>query len=230
MGGETGVPQSVQVNNLQRAIRYCIPVMMCGFSSLQPAAIQLYFLCSTVLGGITTYALRQPAIRSLLRIRQIPSPESHKLYSKAVQGEVSLATVRSQIQKIKRQAPSLTTLSSNETLPTATSTTSSSILNVKPGISLPHHMVKHVAEVPKSLAERDVDFDKGMPKGYNVGKKWDWVKRNYRPTYVLKRMRRFLLGDSVDPIAALEQSKRKSKKAAAERYERERKTRLSGRG
>ncbi|KAF2685351.1 hypothetical protein K458DRAFT_301278 [Lentithecium fluviatile CBS 122367] len=237
MGGETGMNSEVQQTNLQKQLIICMPIVFAGVTCYQPAALQLYFVTSAVLGGITARLLRAQAVRSILGIRQLPTPESQALYTKIAQGEIKHNTLRGADGKIRYQAPSTAKTSSTpskKTLFTRTASSSSSPtpsgmnINIKAGTKLPPHMrAPAPAKVPQSFADRDHDFDLGAPSG--VSAKWDWYKRNYRPRFVWRRVKRVLLRDQRSPTVMMEEARKRKAADAAKRYELERQRRMQGR-
>ncbi|CAI6295421.1 unnamed protein product [Periconia digitata] len=249
-GGETGVNNSATVSSMQKNIQVVMPVVMTCITAFQPAALQFYFLVSSTLGGVTGWALKQPSFRRVLRIRQLPSPESNKIYSRVAKGEISLEGLRGPDGKIRYRAPNSTSSSTSSSSSRTNSRTNSRAskrrfttsqnsssansplavqATLKPGVVLPPHMARPTRLSPqnKELMDRDIDYEDGMPEG--LGEKWDYVKRNYKPSFIAKRTWRAMSGDSRD-IAVIAEHKRKEKaKAAAERYEVERKRRFEGR-
>jgi len=135
MGGETGVGNEGTVSSMQKQLQIIMPMVMTFITTFQPAAIQLYFLVSAMLGGITAYSLRQPAVRRLLKIRPLPTPESHALYSKVVRGETKLSTLRGANTKVRYQAPTpinqpSASTPSSKTISTSASASSSHTINI----------------------------------------------------------------------------------------------------
>lgn len=213
------------MSSLQKQMQIGMPIVMTLVTTWQPAAVQVYFLISASLGGITAYCLKQPGFRRLVRIRPLPTPESHKLYSKVVKGEVELSAIRGADGKIRYQAPNAarTTTSSSGSGPASTARG----INLKAGTALPPHMRKAAPKVDKEYQDRDVDYEEGMPKEGGVGKKWDWIKRNYRPGFIAKRLSGIM--DSRDPSVKAAQDKKEKAKQRARAYELERKRRLENR-
>ncbi|KAJ4293315.1 hypothetical protein N0V90_008597 [Kalmusia sp. IMI 367209] len=210
MGGETGLATEASTTSLQKNAQVVLPILMTAVTAFQPAALQLYFFCSATTGGITAYALRQPAFRRFIGIRPLPTPESNKLYSKAVRGEIPLSALKGPDGKVRYQAPTTRSASTS-------SRTLSSGINLKRGATLPPHIQQEAKEETTSQ----------MPEG-SVGKKWEWVKDNYRPKKLGEKMGKMV--DQRDPEVKRKQEKRAEQKRAAERYEEERKRRFdSGR-
>lgn len=215
-----------QTTSLQKQIQFAMPILLLVITSFQPAALQLYFFMTSTLGGITGLALRQPEFRRAIRIRQLPTPESNELYSKVVSGDIPLKSIRGADGKIRYQAPR--SMSSNDPSPTPSKTTLSSGIKIKPGTILPPHLRTRTDTKADKERGRDVDFEAGMPKGWDVGAKWDWLKRNYRPSMVAKRLK--TAHDPRDASVKAQQERKERVKQAAKKYESERKRRFeSGR-
>ncbi|PVI05482.1 hypothetical protein DM02DRAFT_516724 [Periconia macrospinosa] len=234
-GGETGVAKNTSVSSMQKNLQIGLPIMMAGITAWQPAAVQLYFLTGSILGGITGHALKQPTVRRILRIRQVPNKESNELYKKVIKGEVKLEKLRGADGKVRYQAPKTTTESSSTRRFTSRASSNQPYVQgvtatLKPGLVLPPHMAPPSRTAKNSdvkLTDRDHDFEDGMPEG--VGEKWDWIKRNYKPSFILKRTYRRAVGDTREARVVEEDAKKRKQKEAAERYELERKRRFEGR-
>lgn len=224
-GGETGVANRTTMTSMQKNVMKGLPVVMACITAFQPAALQFYFVVSSILGGVTGYILRQPAARRFLRIRALPSKESEQLYSKVVKGEVPLETLRGPDGRVRYQAPrkkaSSRQFSSKPTLERTT---------LKPGLVLPPHMAapsQNLTPADKELMDRDFDYNDGMSG--SLSDKFDWIKRNYKPSFVVKRTWRAMSGDNRDIHVIAEQRKREKAKSDAAKYEVERKRRFEGR-
>lgn len=236
-GGETGMNTEVQQAGFQKQLQVAMPIVMTVVTSFQPAALQLYFVFSAILGGLTSQLLKTPAFRRVLGMRQLPTKESNALYSKVVKGEVQMSQLRGPDGKIRYQAPnapkSTPPPSSKKTPPIAPSEPVvprfPKDLNLKPGIQLPAHMrAPAPAKVPQSYADRDLDFERGT-KGLGIREKVAWTKRNYKPLFVWRRMKRWLNQDNRDWTVIAEENRRRKAQEATRRYEVERKRRLEGR-
>ena len=220
----------MQQTGLQKQLQIVMPIFMVGVTSFQPAALQLYFVFSAVLGGITSQLLRTPAIRRILGLRLLPSKESNELYSKVVKGEIKMSALRGPDGKIRYQAPGATKPSStsSKTDPSTTpyTTSKSTHLNIKPGTQLPAHMRPAApAKVPQNYADRDVDFETGM-KELPLREKMDWMQRNYKMTYMWRRFKRWVNQDNRNWTVMMEDDRRKRAQQAEKKYEAERKRRL----
>lgn len=193
LGGEAGIN-----NDALTSRKWVIPAMSGFFgivSAFQPAGVQLYFLTSTAIGGLTGWLLRRNGFRRLVRIRPIPTPESHELFSKVVKGDLKLSQIKSPTGQISYQAPKALA-SAKKTIagkPRTSSLSTGSIagLKIKAGTPVPAHLggTGSVIKVDESdePRSRDPDFEQGM-SGKTAGEKLDWVTRNYRPSYVVRRM------------------------------------------
>lgn len=119
--------------SLQKQVQVVLPLAMTAVTAFQPAAIQLYFFATSVTGAITGYSLRQPAVRRALGIRQLPTKESNELWSKVVNGEIDMQSIKTPDGKIRYQAPN----------PPASRTVSHrgpAGLRLKSSASIPAHM------------------------------------------------------------------------------------------
>jgi len=220
----------------QKQMQVAMPIVMTVVTSFQPAALQLYFVFSAMLGGLTSQLLRTPAIRRVLGLRLLPSKESNALYSKVVKGDIKMSELRGPDGKIRYQAPNASKPSStsSKTTPSVASSTVSAVsstprLNIKPGTQLPAHMRPAApAKVPQNYADRDLDYEQGM-KALPLREKLDWVQRNYKMVYVWRRFKRWTNQDSRSWTVMMEEDRRKKAQEAAKRYEVERRRRLEGR-
>lgn len=221
MGGETGLATESSVSSMQKQAQVVLPVIMTAVTAYQPAALQLYFFCTSVTGGLSAYALRQPGFRRFVRIKPIPSKESNEIYTKAINGEIKLSALKGADGKIRYSAPTPasarrnnSTLSASKAAPA--STKSPLGFSLKPGAALPPHMkaASAIEEVEAPAA--------GMPSG-GIGQKWDYVKQTYRPSKITEGVAKMIDGRS--PEVKKMQEKKAEKKRAAEKYEEERKRR-----
>jgi YidC/Oxa1 family membrane protein insertase len=149
-------------------------------TAFQPAALQLYFFTSGILGGATGWLLRQNGFRSLVGIRKLPSKESTEMYTKVTRGELKLNQIKGPDGKVRYQPPTRRAVPTNRR--------QLSGINVKPGVALPAHLK---TQAPKAIdierPDRDVDFEEGT-KGKPISEKLDFYRRNYRLSYVWRRM------------------------------------------
>lgn len=216
----------IQQAGWQKQMMVVMPIMMTVVTSFQPAGLQLYFVCSAILGGATSQLLRTPAFRRVAGLRQLPSKKSNAVYDKVVKGEIKLSALRGSDGKIRYQAPGASRPSSTSSKK-APSTTSR--LNIKPGITLPPHMrAAAPAKVPQNYADRAHDYEQGAPVG-SFSAKWDWFQRNYTPKFIWRRMKRMIMRDSRTVSVMMEQDRKKKAQEATRRYEIERKRRMEGR-
>ncbi|KAF1967265.1 hypothetical protein BU23DRAFT_516560 [Bimuria novae-zelandiae CBS 107.79] len=198
-GGETGLQDQTAQTSMQKNVIMIFPAMMTMMTSWQPAAVQLYFLTTGMTGYVTARLLKMESVRRFLRIRLLPSPESNKLYSKILAGDVELSQVKDTHGKMRYQKPNA---------PAPKTRTFASSVNLKSGARLPAHLkvpepeVK--AEAPKSAWERL----KAAPK--DLGKKIEkWQ-------------------DPRDPGVKRRQDARLKQKQALAKYEKERNRSLKG--
>lgn len=187
------------MTSMQKQVQVVLPVIMTAVTSFQPAAIQLYFFTTAITGAVTGWSLRQPAIRRMLRIRHLPTPESQQLYSKVVQGEIDLKSIKGADGKIRYQAP--TTVASKRTI-------SSVGINLKPGATLPAHM--------RAAAAQEVSAEK--PKST-----WEQIKST--PKNLGEKINKWQ--DPRDPEVKKKQDAKEKQKRALKKYEEERKRAMS---
>ena len=122
MGNQTSA------TDFAKKVQTALPFTMAFFTSLQPAAVQIYFLTSTFLSGLTAYILKQPSVRKFLKLTPLPSPESNELYGRAVKGEISLEALKTARSAIRYEAPTAVSRSS----PPASSSSSPKQASSKP--------------------------------------------------------------------------------------------------
>ena len=197
---------------MQKTMMKVFPVLMTVMTGFQPAAVQLYFVTTGMTGFVTATLLRKPTVREYLGIRSLPTPESQKLYSKVVSGEVELSKIKGADGRIRYQAPS--SPASASVASAARPNTLVHGLHVKSRASVPPHMGvaaihadKAKAEAPKSTWESVKDL-RNMPK--KMGEKYQkWA-------------------DPRDPEVRRKQDAKDRQKAALYKYEQERKRALKG--
>lgn len=148
-------------------------------TAFQASALQLYFLMSGIMGGLTGWLLRQNGFRKFIGIRPLPSKESNELYSKVVKGEAKLSQVKGADGRARYQPPTRKAAPMNRR--------QLSGINIKSGVALPAHLK---TEVPKTIdteyPDRDIDFEEGA-KGKPISEKLDYYRRNYRLAYIWRR-------------------------------------------
>jgi YidC/Oxa1 family membrane protein insertase len=191
----------------------------------QAAVIQIYFLCSGILGAGTGWLLRQNTFRSLIRIRPLPSPASNALYTKVVKGDLRLADIKGKDGKVRYQAPNKT-----PSKPTRRNATTLSGIKVKDTAAIPAHLKPEAPKIEPGRNDRDVDYEEG-PKG-TMMEKLDYYRRNYRVSLVGKRMKHSMedrlrnMGYGSGKKMTEQQARRKKR---AEDYEIERRRRFENR-
>lgn len=197
-------------------------------TAFQASALQLYFLVSGILGAGTGYLLKQNAFRRLIRIREMPTPESNEVFSKVVNGELKLKDIKGPDGKIRYSPPTPPKSALGSTRRNAT--LAGGAIKIKEGTALPLHLRPQQPKIDKEFPDRDADFDEG-PKG-SLSDKLDYYRRNYKMAYVKRRvgdsMRGMMrkAGYDVGTNLSREEEKRKRK---AEQYEIERRRRFENR-
>lgn len=147
-------------------------------TAFQASGMQLYFLTSGVLGGVTGWLLRQNGFRRAIGIRTLPSKESTELYTQVAQGKMKLGDIRSQSSRVRYQPPTPKAASDRRGL---------SGINIKAGVPLPAHLKAEVKKINTERPDRDEDYEEGA-KGLPLAKKLDYYRRNYRLSYMYRRM------------------------------------------
>ena len=222
--GETGVQNEVGAAPQRQKLLTGMALLFGVVTSFQPAGLQLYFLNSAVMGGFTGWLLRQNSFRRMIGIRIIPSKESNELYSRVAKGELKLKDIKGADGKLRYQPPTRLKAGNHRTATTLSG------INLKSGIKLPAHLQPKVTEtISKARPDRDVDFSEG-PQGSLVDKA-SWVRRNYAPRFVWRRMmggaeKMAAKAGYTAPNVSEEQARRKKR---AEEYEVERRRRFMDR-
>lgn len=189
-------------------------------TAFQPAGLQLYFLASGILGAGTGWMLRQNAFRRFVRIRPLPDPRSDAMYDRVIKGELKLSDIKGQDGKVRYQAPrapanrrKVTTLSG---------------INVKSTTVIPAHLKPDEPKFNPENPDRDHDYEQG-PQG-SLMNKLDYYRRNYRFSYVNKRLKAgmegFLKKQGFDTKTTAAQRRQKKR---AEQQEIERRRRFENR-
>lgn len=194
-------------------------------TAFQASALQLYFLTSAILGGITGYLLRQNGFRRAIGIRPIPSKESNEVYGKVVKGELKLSDIKTTDGKIRYQPPT------RQVKPiTRRAATTLAGINIKADAPIPAHLRVEAPKIDSQRPDRDTDFEEGAA-GKPLKEKLDYYRRNYRLSFVWRR-----LTNSMEAMARRQgyggpklSPEQEKKKRMAEQYEFERKRRLENR-
>ncbi len=194
-----------------------------GFvTAFQASALQLYFLMSSIMGGATGWLLRQNSFRRMIGIKTLPSKASNDLYTKVAKGELKLDQIKGPDGRVRYQPPTRTAAPKNRR--------QLSGINVRQGVALPAHLKAAAPKIDMERPDRDVDFDEGA-KGKPISEKLDYYRRNYRLSYVWRRLSNgaddFMRSTGFgDKKMTTEEAKRKKK---AEDYEIERRRRFQNR-
>lgn len=192
-------------------------------TAFQASALQLYFLVSGVMGGITGWLLRQNGFRRFIGIRPLPSKKSHEVYAEVAQGKLKLDDIKGNDGRIRYQPPT-------PIRKAPTNRRQISGINIKSGVTIPAHLKTEAPKIATSRPDRDVDYEEGAA-GKPMMEKLDYYRRNYRLSYMWRRF-----GDSTEAWTrkmgyggkkmSPEEAKRKRK---AEDYEIERRRRFENR-
>ncbi|KAH7396331.1 mitochondrial export translocase Oxa1 [Pyrenochaeta sp. MPI-SDFR-AT-0127] len=223
-GGETGVQNDVGQAAQRQKMFTGLAVFLGIITAFQVSALQLYFLVSGVMGGITGWLLRQNGFRRMINIRTLPSKESNELYTKVAKGELKLKDIKSRDGKVRYQPPTSIKPATNR----RTAATLSGI-KIKAGSELPAHLKPEAPKIDAERPDRDVDYEEGAQG--SLSNRLDYYRRNYRLSYMWRRF-----SDSVEgmgrkagyggPKLTKEQERRKKR---ANDYEIERRRRFENR-
>lgn len=214
---------------------------MTAVTAFQPAGLQVYFVCTGILGAASAMTLRQEWFRRWMKLAPMPNKETKDLWVKVARGEVELSEVMNKDGSLKNATPKVipTTISYQPPAATVKSGKQASRgptrivqnrgLNIKATSAVPQHLQHHDPNAIKhELSDRDHDYD--SPPTTGVWDKLDWFQRNYRPKYVFNRTRIWMA--SVGPKSmqgSLLQSKKDLAKEKAKEYEMRRKERFNRR-
>ncbi|KAL6704420.1 hypothetical protein ACN47E_008272 [Coniothyrium glycines] len=221
-GGETGIqtagPEAAQRQTLFTAMAFMLGIV----TAFQASALQLYFLTSATLGGLTGYLLRQNGFRRMIGIRAIPSQQSNELYSKVLKGDLKLQDIKASDSKMRYQAPRpVVKIAPRRTGHTLTG------IKIKEGAIIPAHLRVESKKIANARQDRDVDFEEG-PAGKPLGEKLDFYRRNYRVSYVWRRFTGGLanMAKKAGYAPAKMSKEQERRKRRAEEYEVERRRRF----
>jgi YidC/Oxa1 family membrane protein insertase len=196
--------------------------IMGAVTCFQAAGLQLYFLVSGVLGAGTGWLLRQNWFRNLIRIRPLPSKESHEVYGRVIKGEAKLSEIKSKDGKVRYQAPRA-----------PANRRKFSDIKLREGAALPAHLkaptsTSQAAAVSSERPDRDADYEEGA-KG-TMMEKMDY-RRNYRLAFMYRRMQASLDGSMRKMGYGTKKGTeaQQKRKARAEQYEIERRRRFENR-
>lgn len=178
-GGETGISTDVGAQAMRGKVMTGLAFFLGLVTAFQPAGLQIYFLASGIMGAATGWMLRQNGFRRFVRIRPLPNPKSNEMYSKVIKGQAKLSDIKSADGKVRYQAPRVPT--------NRRKVTTLSGINVKATTTIPAHLKADEPVVNPENPDRDHDFEKG-PTG-SLMEKMDYYRRNYRISYVQKRMK-----------------------------------------
>lgn len=194
-------------------------------TAFQASGLQLYFLMSGVMGGITGWLLRQNGFRRMINIRTIPSKESNELYTRVAKGELKLNDIKSRDGKIRYQAPTPAPKPTNRR-----NATTLSGINIKAGTAIPAHLRPEAPVVDTDRPDRDIDFEEGA-QGKPLSQKLDYYRRNYRLSYMFRRLKAGIedMGRRAGYGGAKTSKEQERRKRRAEEYEIERRRRFENR-
>ncbi|OAL46811.1 mitochondrial export translocase Oxa1 [Pyrenochaeta sp. DS3sAY3a] len=221
-GGETGISTDASRTQLLKFMA----LFLGAVTAFQASGLQIYFLMTAILGGITGWALRQNGFRRMIGIRIIPTKESHEVYTKVVRGELKLQDIKGHDGKVRYQPPTITAKPANKR-----NATTLSGINIKAGTTLPAHLKVEAPKINTERPDRDIDYEEGAA-GKPLMEKLDYYRRNYRLAYMVRRFQGSMeniakkAGYGGESKLTAEQQKRKKR---AEDYEIERRRRFENR-
>lgn len=160
----------------------------------------------------------------MIGIKPIPSKQSNEIYTKVVKGELKLNDIKGPDGRIRYQAPSPTAKPSNRRA--ATTLTG---IKVKAGTSIPLHLRPDTPKANSGPRDREADFEEGAA-GKPLAQKVDYYRRNYKPSYMWRRLTKSLTDmakkQGYVPTLSPEQQRRQR---LDKEYEAERKRRFESR-
>ena len=225
-GGETGAIDQSQQNGPQVALTFVMPVVFTGITSMQPAALQIYFVVSTLTGALSAQLLRTPSIRKALRIAPLPTPESKAFWQKVANGEIPMQNLNQEMKNPAHFAPK--TINAKAKTISRSGVIQHRGLNVREA-DIPAHL-KEVdqTEFEERLPTHDHDFHTGPEPG--LLNRYNWYLRNYRYRYLKNRLKRFVSMYTKKEVRdKVEERQRAIKKRKAEEFEARRRERFRSR-
>ncbi|KAH7134985.1 60Kd inner membrane protein-domain-containing protein [Dendryphion nanum] len=218
-GGETGAQDHTSQAGPQIALTYIMPVFFTAITAFQPAALQMYFVVTTLTGAVTAQILRTPSFRNALKLSPLPTKESKEFWAKVASGQIPIERVNQEMAKPTYLAPNPTS-----SLPNRPDVVHHRGINVKKA-AIPDHLKPAETKIDKRLQVSDVDFDQGPPD--NLMGKMNWFARNYRPKFLWNRSKRLLASYTSQEVADKVLQRRKDiAKRKAEEFEARRRERM----
>lgn len=225
-GGETGAMDQTQQNGPQVALTFVMPVVFTAITSIQPAALQMYFVISTFTGAASAQLLRTPSIRKSLGIAPLPTAESKIFWQKVADGEISLQNVSKEMNNPANFAPK--TINAQAKTISRSGIIQHRGLNVREA-DIPMHLKDaQQTEFEERLPTHDHDFHTGPEPGFI--NRYEWYMRNYRYRYLKNRLKRFVSMYTKKEVRdKVEERQRAIKKRKAEEFEARRRERFRSR-
>ncbi|KAF2279993.1 uncharacterized protein EI97DRAFT_107490 [Westerdykella ornata] len=222
MGGEAG-PQSDQsmgTEGMRTIVKVGIPVMMTIVGMFQPAAVQLYLLCTSTTSSIAAYLLRNASFRQRFNLAPLPTKEAQEFWNQVADGKY---TVEEALRMTAEKGKLL------EAGPVANKapTLKYEAPRLRLKGELPAHIRPPAPKEKEVYDDRDEDFDNPPER---IMDRLDWFGRNYKPSFVWKRAKKWMRTAfrSGDVQAQLARRKKEEAKKKAEEYELRRRARLRG--
>ncbi|KAF1834085.1 mitochondrial export translocase Oxa1 [Decorospora gaudefroyi] len=216
-GGETGVQNDVGQAAHRQKLFTGLAFFLGLVTAFQASGLQLYFLTTGILGGITGWLLRQNRFRELIRIRKLPSQQSNEFYTKVAKGQLALPSMKSKDGRVNHLPPSPVRRAIRRQV---------SDIRVKAGTAIPAHLK---SELSKTDTESPgPDRDNQGPNGKPLSEKLDDYRSSYRISSVRKRIEDWVRKTTGYGGSKITQEQQRRKKRAEE-YEIERRRRFENR-
>jgi YidC/Oxa1 family membrane protein insertase len=162
----------------------------------------------------------------MMKLTPLPTKEAQKLWAMVAENELP-------IEKLMKRDGTFLPVTDELKMKYLAPAEAAKKTTIREDIILkdPKHIPAHLrgaqpAKIPEALRDRDDDYD-NPPSGFI--KKLDWFRRNYKPSYMIKRSKNWMAQTSGSQTVAnsLLDSKKAIAKRKAEEYELRRRQRLN---
>jgi YidC/Oxa1 family membrane protein insertase len=207
---------------MKTAMQYGFPAIMAFISFWQPASIQIYLTCTSILSSTTATLLRNQKFRKATGLTLLPTKHAQELWTKVARNEIPLERVFKDGKLVPIELKPAYQPPSN---PHASQIRG---LNVKAGAAVPMHLRPGAVAADTQFQDRDHDYD-DPPTG--ILNKIDWFGRNYKPKFLYMRLKLWMsrVSGREDVRRELLQRKKDIARKKAEEYEFRRRQRFTGR-
>ncbi|KAF2467799.1 uncharacterized protein BDR25DRAFT_266178 [Lindgomyces ingoldianus] len=256
-GGEAGPSTQGATPGVKLVTHYILPFFMTTITTWQPAALQIYFGLTTILGMVLGRTLRVPAVRDYLGIKQMPTKEATAFWKRVTDGEIpweavkrnpdgTITVAKQYLQGPKKysleyKAPTSTLkkpASSPASISTSTSRKPSSgtpsppasppKINLRRGATMPAHLAA-LKPTPQVDPQTALgDYDINDGPPAGIRAKMDWYWRNYKPGMLFRRVRFWAAGIMGSDVGQAKIASERKKKARERAEEFERRRRERG--